>query len=176
MISDDNLNNSVVEPNPGPFVVSHPCTTCNGRGEINGQACHICNGTGVERFYHGTKSDLKLGHLIKPGHTANYGKLDRTTTYVYLTGTLDAATWGAELAHGEGHGRIYIVEPTGTIEDDPNLTDKKFPGNPTKSYRSREPLRIIGEVVDWQGHSPEELKAMKDSIERLREQGVEPID
>ena len=141
-----------------------------------GQGCFTCHGTGVARFYHGTKADLNTGDLIKPGHTANYGKLDRTTTYVYLTGTLDAASWGAELALGEGRGRIYIVEPVGPIEDDPNLTDKKFPGNPTKSYRSREPLRVIGEVVDWQEHSPEELKAMKDGLERLRQQGVEPID
>ena len=96
--------------------------------------------------------------------------------YVYLTATLDAATWGAELALGEGRGRIYIVEPTGPIEDDPNLTDKRYPGNPTKSYRSREPLRVTGEVTDWQGHSPEALKAMKDGIERLKRLGVEPID
>lgn len=130
----------------------------------------------MKRFYHGTKADLKAGDLIAPGHGANFGKLDRTTTHVYLTGTLDAATWGAELARGEGRGRIYIVEPTGPIEDDPNLTDKKFPGNPTKSYRSREPVRIIGEVVDWHGHSPEELRAMRDGLERLKQQGVEPID
>ena len=98
------------------------------------------------------------------------------TTYVYLTRTLDAATWGAELAAGEGPGRIYIVEPTGPIEDDPNLTNKKFRGNPTKSYRSREPLRVTGEITDWQGHSPEALKAMKDGLERLERLGVEPID
>jgi rifampin ADP-ribosylating transferase len=130
----------------------------------------------VQRFLHGTKGDLNTGDLITPGHSANFGKLDRVTTYVYLTGTLDAATWGAELALGEGRGRIYIVEPVGTIEDDPNLTDKRFPGNPTKSYRSREPLRVIGEVLDWQGHSPEELKAMKDGVERAKRQGLEPID
>jgi len=98
------------------------------------------------------------------------------TAYVYLTATLDAATWGAELAVGAGPGRIYIVEPTGLIEDDPNLTDKKYPGNPTKSYRSRDPLRVTGEVTDWQGHSPEELKAMKDNLERLRRLGVEAIE
>jgi len=127
-------------------------------------------------FYHGTRADLKPGDLIEPAHPPNFGKRDRTTAYVYLTGTLDAATWGAELALGEGPGRIYVVEPTGPIEDDPNLTDKKYPGNPTKSYRSREPLRVTGEVTDWQGHSPEVLKAMKDNLERLERLGVEPID
>ena len=176
MASSDDLNGGVGAAYPGPFVVPHPCPVCHGQGDISGQVCPTCHGTGVERFYHGTTADVNIGDLIKPGHTANYGKLDRTTTYVYLTGTLDAATWGAELALGEGRGRIYVVEPVGAIEDDPNLTDKKFSGNPTKSYRSREPLRVIGEVVDRQGHSPEELEAMKDALERLRQQGVEPID
>ena len=128
-----------------------------------------------QRFYHGTKADLKPGDLVGPGYTSNYGQRKRAH-FVYLTATLDAATWGAELAVGEGPGRIYTVEPTGPIEDDPNLTDKKFPGNPTKSYRSREPLRVTGEVTEWQGHSPEELKAMKDNLERLRRLGVEAID
>lgn len=101
-----------------------------------------------QRFYHGTKADLKSGDLIVSGYHSNYGKRKKAT-YVYLTATLDAATWGAELALGEGPGRIYMVEPTGPIEDDPNLTDKKYPGNPTKSYRSRDPLRVTGEVMDW---------------------------
>src|SRR5437773_12048118 len=96
-----------------------------------------------DRFYHGTRADLKPGDLIKPGHPANFGKLDRVTTYVYFSATLDAGVWGAELARGEGPGRIYLVEPTGPFTDDPNLTDKRFPGNPTKSYRSREPLRVL---------------------------------
>jgi Rifampin ADP-ribosyl transferase len=94
-------------------------------------------------FYHGTKADLKKGDLIEPGYNSNYGERKKAG-YVYLTATLDAATWGAELAVGEGRGRIYIVEPTGPFEDDPNLTDKKFPGNPTKSYRTRDPLRGHG--------------------------------
>jgi Rifampin ADP-ribosyl transferase len=128
-----------------------------------------------QRFYHGTRADLKPGDLIEPGFTSNYGKRKKAT-YVYLTGTLDAATWGAELAAGEGRGRIYVVEPTGPIEDDPNLTDRKFPGNPTRSYRTREPLRVTGEVTDWRGHSPETLKAMKDNLDRLEQQGVEAID
>jgi len=128
------------------------------------------------RLYHGTRADLKPGDLIKPGQTPNFGRQDRTTSYVYLTRTLDAATWGAELAAGEGPGRIYIVEPTGPIEGDPNLTDKRFRGNPTKSYRSREPLRVTGEITDWQGHSAEALKAMKDGLEQAKRLGVEPID
>jgi len=127
-------------------------------------------------LYHGTRADLKSGALIKPGHTPNFGNKVTTTTYVYLTRTLDAATWGAELAIGEGPGRIYIVEPTGLIEDDPNLTNRKFRGNPTKSFRSREPLRVTGEITDWQGHSPEALKAMKDGLERLKRLGVGLIE
>jgi len=130
---------------------------------------------GSERFYHGTKADLRPGDLIEPGYASNYGSRKKAA-YVYLTATLDAATWGAELALGEGLGRIYVVEPTGPIEDDPNLTDKKFPGNPTKSYRSRAPLRVTGEVEDWEGHSPEALKAMKDHLERLRQLGIEAIE
>ena len=128
-----------------------------------------------QRLYHGTKADLKPGDLIKPGYNSNYGSR-KTAAFVYLSATLDAATWGAELAAGEGRGRIYVVEPTGQIEDDPNLTDKKFPGNPTKSYRTRDPLRVTGEVTDWQGHSPEQLKNMKDHLERLKQQGIEAIE
>jgi hypothetical protein len=126
-------------------------------------------------FYHGTKADLKPGDLIGPGYSSNFGSRKKAA-YVYLTATLNAATWGAELALGDGPGRIYTVEPTGPFEDDPNLTDKKFPGNPTKSYRTRDPLRVTGEVEDWQGHAPEELKAMKDHLERLKEQGIEAIE
>jgi hypothetical protein len=89
---------------------------------------------------------------------------------------LNAAIWGAELAVGDGPGRIYIVEPTGPFEDDPNLTDKKFPENPTMSYRTRYPLRVSGEVTEWQGHSPEELHAMKENVERLKQQGIDAIE
>jgi Rifampin ADP-ribosyl transferase len=130
---------------------------------------------GLQQYFHGTRADLKPGDLIEPGYQSNFGSR-RTANHVYLTATLDAATWGAELAAGDGRGRIYIVEPTGSIEDDPNLTDKKFPGNPTKSYRSRDPLRVTGEVVDWEGHPADVLQAMKDNLERLKLQGVEAID
>ncbi|WP_353041215.1 NAD(+)--rifampin ADP-ribosyltransferase [Mesorhizobium sp. M1423] len=129
----------------------------------------------ARQFYHGTRVDLKPGDLIEAGYSSNYGAR-KQAAWVYLTGTLDAAIWGAELAAGDGRERIYIVEPTGPIMDDPNLTDKKFPGNPTQSYRSREPLRITSEVAKWQGHSPERLKEMKDHIERLKAQGIEAID
>ena len=128
-----------------------------------------------QRFYHGTTADLKPGDMIVPGYKSNYGT-GKIAKYVYLTATLDAATWGAELAQGEGPGRIYIVEPTGPIEDDPNLTDKKFPGNPTKSYRTREALRVTGEIKDWLGHPPEQLEAMKAHLEKLRQLGVEAIE
>lgn len=127
-------------------------------------------------YYHGTRADLSPGDLIQPGYSANYGAQERTANYVYFSRTLDAATWGAELARGDGRERIYIVEPVGRFEDDPNVTDKKFRGNPTKSFRSREPLRVSGEVTEWEGHPPAVLQAMKDHIQRLTEQGIEPMD
>ncbi|RHW16711.1 NAD(+)--rifampin ADP-ribosyltransferase [Sphingomonas gilva] len=133
------------------------------------------DGTATRQFYHGTRAELKPGDLIGAGYSSNYGAR-KEASWVYLTATLDAAIWGAELAAGEGRERIYIVEPTGEIVDDPNLTDKRFPGNPTQSYRSRDPLRVTGEVAEWQGHSPERLKEMKDHLERLKAQGVEAID
>lgn len=128
-----------------------------------------------ETFYHGTKADLQLGETLAPGYNSNYGQR-KAANHVYFSATLDAAIWGAELAAGDGRERIYIVEPTGTYEDDPNLTDKKFPGNPTKSYRTKESLRVVGEVKEWTGHPPDVLQAMKDSIQRLKEQGIEAID
>lgn len=133
------------------------------------------NDLNSEKFYHGTKAHLNKGDLIAPGYQSNYGQRNKAR-YVYLTATLDAAVWGAELAVGEGRGKIYIVEPTGPYEDDPNLTDKKFPGNPTRSYRTMSALRVVGEVTDWQGHSEEQLKAMKDHLERLKEMGIEAIE
>src|SRR3954453_24095039 len=116
-------------------------------------------------FLHGTKADLAVGETLVPGRESNFEK-GRVMNYVYFTATLDAATWGAELASGEGRGRIYIVEPMGEFEDDPNVTDKRFPGNPTQSFRSREPLRVVGELVDWVGHSPEKLQVMRDAVQR----------
>ncbi len=126
-------------------------------------------------LFHGTKADLKVGDLIEPGRLSNYGE-SRTANHVYLTATLDAATWGAELAVGEGRGRIYIVEPTGTLEDDPNVTDRRFPGNPTRSYRTREPVRIVGELVDWVGHAPEKLETMREHLDELKRTGAGTVD
>ena len=139
------------------------------------KSVETCNDLNSTTFYHGTKANLSQGNLIEPGFYSNYGQRKKAK-YVYLTATLDAAIWGAELSSGEGIGRIYIVEPTGPFEDDPNLTDKKFPGNPTKSYRTKAPLLIIGEVRDWRGHTPEQLKAMRDGIERARQLGIEAIE
>ena len=126
-------------------------------------------------FFHGTRADLALGDELVPGRSSNYGSR-RVANHVYLTATLDAATWGAELAAGDGPGRIYRVEPTGPIENDPNLTDQRFPGNPTRSYRTRHPVRVVGEVLDWQGHPPEVLQAMREHLAELARQGVEAVD
>src|SRR5579875_2644550 len=124
---------------------------------------------------HGTKADLKVGDLLEPGRRSNFEE-GWIMNHVYVTETLDAATWGAELAVGEGRGRIYIVEPTGDLEDDPNVTDKRFPGNPTRSYRTRDPVRIVGEIVDWVGHSPEKLNAMRERVAQLQRTGAAEID
>jgi rifampin ADP-ribosylating transferase len=124
---------------------------------------------------HGTKADLKVGDLLEPNRQSNFVE-GRTVNHVYVTATLDAATWGAELAKGDGRGRIFVVEPTGSLEDDPNVTDKRFPGNPTRSYRTRDPVRIVGEIVDWVGHSPGKLRAMRERLDELRRTGNDEID
>ena len=129
----------------------------------------------AQTYFHGTKADLQLGDFITIGINSNFGQNNKAK-YIYLTATLDAAIWGAELALGEGRERIYLVEPTGPIEDDPNLTDKKFKGNPTMAYRSKHPFKVVGEITSWQGHSPEQVKAMKDGIARANEQGIETIE
>jgi hypothetical protein len=128
-----------------------------------------------QTYFHGTKADLKIGDLIAPGFNSNFGD-GRTAKYIFLTATLDPAIWGAELALGAGRERIYLVEPTGPIEDDPDLTDRKFPGNPTKSYRSTHPFKVVGEVTIWHGHPPEQIKAMKDGLAKLIEQGIRSLN
>ena len=125
-------------------------------------------------FLHGTKPDLSPGDLLVPGRRSNYDEA-RRSNHVYVTQTLDAAVWGAELAMGEGPGRIYLVEPEGALEDDPNVTDKKFPGNPTRSYRTRGPVRIAGELTEWVGHSPEQLEAMRAGLADLKRRGLAVI-
>ncbi len=129
----------------------------------------------AQTYFHGTKAQLALGDLIRPGNSSNYGQR-KDARFVFMAATLDAAIWGAELAVGEGRGRIYLVEPTGPIEDDPDLTDKKFPGNPTRSYRSTEPLRIVGELAAWEGHPEEQFAAMRDGLAKLKEQGIRSLN
>jgi hypothetical protein len=128
-----------------------------------------------QTYFHGTKAELKIGDVIEVGFNSNYGQR-KNAKYIFLTATLDAAIWGAELASGQGQERIYLVEPTGEIEDDPDLTDKKFPGNPTKSYRSTKPFRVVGEVKNWVGHPTEQIKVMKKHLERLKEQGIDSLN
>ncbi len=128
----------------------------------------------TQSYFHGTRADLQPGDLIVVGYTSNFTDAG-PLSWVYFTSTLDAAIWGAELAAGGGRQRIYVVEPTGPIADDPNVTDKKFPGNPTLSYRSREPLRVIAEVTGWHGHPPERLQQMQDGLARMKAQGTDTI-
>ena len=128
--------------------------------------------TFAQTYFHGTKANLKLGDLITVGCNSNFGQ-KKNAKYIFLTSTLDAAIWGAELAFGEGRERIYLVEPIGKIENDPDLTDNKFPGNPSMSYRSTEPFRVVGEVTIWQGHPSEQVKAMKEALEKLKDQGID---
>lgn len=125
----------------------------------------------AQTFFHGTRVDLKTGDFVEKGFESNFGQRKKAK-YIFLTATLDAAIWGAELAAGEGCERIYLVEPTGAIEDDPDLTDRKFPGNPTKSYRSLKPFKVVGEVIHWQGHSPEQIQTMKAALAELEEQKI----
>lgn len=129
----------------------------------------------AQTYFHGTRADLQVGGLVNVGFNSNYGQR-KNAKYIFLTATLDAAIWGAELAFGEERERIYLVEPIGAIEDDPDLTDKKFPGNPTKSYRSSHPFKIVGEVAIWQGHPAEQVKAMKEALAKLKEQGIESLN
>ncbi len=129
-------------------------------------------------FYHGTKAALQIGDELVPGYGSNF-QLGRVSNNVYFAATMDAAVWGAELAtalsSSDERGHVYVVEPLGPFEDDPNLTNKKFPGNITQSYRTRHPLRIIGEVDDWTGHDPQTLQGMLDRLAQLRQQGLDLI-
>ena len=130
-------------------------------------------------FYHGTKSALEVGDELVPGYSSNFQE-GRVSNNIYFTTIVDTAAWGAELATAlagsRERGHIYVVEPLGPFEDDPNVTNKRFPGNPTQSYRTRHPLRVVGEVNSWQGHDPEVLKEMLDRLALLREQGLDLIE
>lgn len=150
----------------------HPTTTLGRMSDAEPVPFEIYE-AGV--YLHGTKADLAVGEFLVPGRESNFEQ-GRVMNYVYFTATLDAATWGAELAVGEGRGRIYVVEPLGEFQDDPNVTDKKFPGNPTHSFRTREPLRVVGELVDWVGHSPERLSAMREGLSALHREGRAQIE
>lgn len=128
----------------------------------------------IQSYFHGTKANLKIGDLIVPGSKANYG--ERTAKFVYASSNLNVAIWGAELALGEGPGRIYVVEAIATIENDPNLTDKRFTGNPTNSFRAREGFKVVGEVKDWIGHPPEEVKAAREKVDLALQNGAPIIE
>ena len=124
-------------------------------------------------FFHGTKAELKAGDLLKPNNLSNYQ--NKKSNYIYFTATLDAAKWGAELAKSNSKERIYLVEPLGEFENDPNLTDKRFPGNPTRSYRSKYPLKIIAELSSWERHSDEEINNMLSALKKLSDEGKNVI-
>ncbi len=121
-------------------------------------------------YFHGTKADLRIGDFLVPGHRSNY-RAEHIANHVYMTKVLDGAVLAAELAVGDGPPRVYVVEPDGHVEDDPNVTDKKFPGNPTHSFRSRNPVRIVAEFTEWTPHSPEYLAAFRAGLEELRRSG-----
>jgi rifampin ADP-ribosylating transferase len=130
-------------------------------------------------FFHGTRIAFHPGDEIVPGHGSNYHD-GRVSNHVYFSALLEPAVWGAELAvalsDNSGSGHIYVVEPTGPFEDDPNVTNKRFAGNVTQSYRTRHPMRIVNEIDTWDGHAPEVLQGMLDSIARLRAQGLDSIE
>ncbi|MCC0023822.1 MAG: NAD(+)--rifampin ADP-ribosyltransferase [Hyphomicrobiaceae bacterium] len=118
-------------------------------------------------FYHGTKADLEIGDLLTAGFNSNY-RPEVVMNHIYFTALADGAGLAAALAAGEGPERVYIVEPTGDFENDPNVTDKKFPGNPTRSYRSSAPLRIVGELQDWSRQSPEDIRVWREKLANIK--------
>lgn len=158
--------------------VSAEATTPRPRVPVTYEHCDQVEGP----FFHGTRAALAVGDELVPGHRSAFR--ERALRHVYFTAKEETAVWGAELSTalaGEadlepGRGHVYVVEPLGPFEDDPNVTDKKFPGNPTESYRTLHPLRVVGEVADWQGHSPEVLQGMLAGLSRLREQGLDVIE
>jgi hypothetical protein len=128
----------------------------------------------IQSYFHGTKGQLNNGDLVVPGNNANYG--ERKAKFVYASSNLNVAIWAAELAVGDGAPRIYVVEPMGPIENDPNLTDKKFPGNPTNSFRSPNGFKVVAEVRDWQGHPADEIKAAREKVDLALKNGAPIIE
>lgn len=126
-------------------------------------------------YLHGTRADLRAGDELRPGHSSNFGSRKKAN-HVYVTSTMHAAKWGAELAVGDGPPRIYLVEAAGSLEDDPNVTDKRFPGNPTLSYRTREPVTVVAEVIGWEPHPADDVRIMRERVAELARQGIEAID
>lgn len=126
-------------------------------------------------LYHGTRADLRPGDLLTPGHASNYGSR-QTANFVYLTARKEGTALAAELAAGEGLARVYVVEPLGPIEDAPNVTDRKFPGNPTRSYRTRQPLRVVREERDWEPLLPQALEAIRERMRQAARLGIEAIN
>ena len=130
-------------------------------------------------FFHGTRYAFGVGDLLVPGTPSNY-QAGRISNHVYFASLLGPAIWAAELANALAgiaeRGHIYVVEPTGPFEDDPNVTDKRFPGNVTRSFRTPHPMRVVDEVTGWEGHPPDVLQGMLDNLSRLREQGLDVIE
>jgi hypothetical protein len=166
-------------------VREHPGVMTSIAGSIEGSAAQTDVAVTFDRcghvvgpFFHGTSRAFGIGDELAAGHPSNYHE-GRIANHVYFTGLLEPAIWGAELATarsgGEGRPRVYVVEPTGPFEDDPNVTDKKFPGNVTRSYRTRHPMRIVDVVHGWTGHPPDTVRGMLEHIAQLREQGLDVI-
>lgn len=145
------------------------------RGSVTYASCAHVRGP----FFHGTASVLQVGDELEPGRSSNF-QAGRVSHHVYFSALVEPAVWGAELATALGgrerRGHVYVVEPLGPFEDDPNVTDKRFPGNPTQSYRTRDRVRVVGEVIDWVGHEPDVLQGMLDSLARLRAEGRDLIE
>lgn len=129
----------------------------------------------MRSYFHGTQAELKVGDYIVAGNHSNYEQ-GRNSKYAYFTSNLTVAIWGAELAVGASEGKIYVAEATGEVEDDPNVTNKRFAGNPTNSFRTKGPLKVIGTVTDWQGHTVQEIEARKEGIRKLMESGAQIIE
>lgn len=178
-VNDALVAGATVARGAQPFVTSEGTTALGEQPSNRTPVTYDSCGHLVGPFYHGTKSALEAGVELVPGYGSNFQQ-GRVSNNIYFTALVETAAWGAELATalaGSGErGHIYVVEPLGPFEDDPNVTDKRFAGNPTQSYRTRHPLRVVAELETWQGHVPEVLKGMLDHLAQLREQGLDVIE